>query len=142
MGRQYKIGPHQIKIEKVFPSGDWIKPGAIVIDCGINVGPPGPNGKSKILGDVEFNTAKTVASHITPVPGGVGPMTVAMLLQNTFDSAKIRLESSGKWTLTKLPLTLKSPVPADIEISRSQVPKDIDQLATEIGLLPSEVREF
>jgi methylenetetrahydrofolate dehydrogenase (NADP+)/methenyltetrahydrofolate cyclohydrolase len=60
--------------------GDWIKPGAVVIDVGINrVG-------TKLIGDVEFAKAAERASYITPVPGGVGPMTVAMLLRNTFDA--------------------------------------------------------
>lgn len=61
----------------------WIKPGAIVVDVGIN---RLPNGK--VVGDIEFETAKEVASYITPVPGGVGPMTVATLLQNTVLAAK------------------------------------------------------
>ncbi|HWU83102.1 MAG TPA: bifunctional methylenetetrahydrofolate dehydrogenase/methenyltetrahydrofolate cyclohydrolase FolD [Methylophilaceae bacterium] len=58
--------------------GEWIKPGAIVIDIGINRMPDG-----KLCGDVEFNVAKQRASWITPVPGGVGPMTVATLMENT-----------------------------------------------------------
>ena len=58
--------------------GDWIKPGAIVVDIGINRLPDG-----KLAGDVEFNIAKTRAAWITPVPGGVGPMTVATLMENT-----------------------------------------------------------
>jgi methylenetetrahydrofolate dehydrogenase (NADP+)/methenyltetrahydrofolate cyclohydrolase len=61
-----------------FIPGDWIKPGAIVIDVGINRGEDG-----KLRGDVEFDIAKTNASWITPVPGGVGPMTVATLMENT-----------------------------------------------------------
>jgi methylenetetrahydrofolate dehydrogenase (NADP+) / methenyltetrahydrofolate cyclohydrolase len=67
--------PHLIK-------GDWIKPGAIVIDVGIS---KLPNGK--IVGDVDFEETKKVASWITPVPGGVGPMTVATLMENTFYAA-------------------------------------------------------
>jgi methylenetetrahydrofolate dehydrogenase (NADP+)/methenyltetrahydrofolate cyclohydrolase len=64
--------------------GDWIKPGAVVIDVGINrVG-------GKLIGDVEFAAAERRASYITPVPGGVGPMTVAMLLRNTFDACCAR----------------------------------------------------
>lgn len=71
--------------------GEWIKPGAIVIDIGINRMPDG-----KLCGDVDFNVAKERASWITPVPGGVGPMTVATLMENTLmalelnESAKIR----------------------------------------------------
>lgn len=66
--------------------GDWIKPGAVVIDCGINVEEL-PDGKRKLRGDVHFETAKEKASYITPVPGGVGPMTVAMLIKNTLQQA-------------------------------------------------------
>lgn len=66
--------------------GDWIKEGAVVIDCGINVKELG-DGKKKLYGDVDFDEAQKVASYITPVPGGVGPMTVAMLIQNTFTQA-------------------------------------------------------
>jgi len=65
--------------------GEWIRDGAIVIDVGINrVG-------DKIVGDVEFEVAKEKASHITPVPGGVGPVTTAMLLRNTVEAAKMQL---------------------------------------------------
>ena len=63
--------------------GDWIKPGAVVIDVGVN---RLPNGK--LTGDVEFETANERASAITPVPGGVGPMTICMLLYNTLKAAK------------------------------------------------------
>lgn len=63
--------------------GKWIKPGAVVIDVGINRLPSG-----KLAGDVEFATARERASAITPVPGGVGPMTICMLLQNTYVSAR------------------------------------------------------
>ena len=66
--------------------GDWIKPGATVIDVGINRIET-ENGKSKLVGDVEFTTAKEIAGAITPVPGGVGPMTIACLLHNTLQQA-------------------------------------------------------
>ena len=62
--------------------GSWIGPGATVIDVGINR-IEGPDGQGKLVGDVEFDTAKDVAGAITPVPGGVGPMTIACLLRNT-----------------------------------------------------------
>jgi methylenetetrahydrofolate dehydrogenase (NADP+)/methenyltetrahydrofolate cyclohydrolase len=66
--------------------GDWIKPGAAVIDVGINrVAVPG--GKSKLVGDVAFAEAQGIAGAITPVPGGVGPMTIACLLRNTLIAA-------------------------------------------------------
>lgn len=68
-----------------FVKGEWIKPGAIVIDVGINRLPSG-----KLCGDVEFDAAAQRASWITPVPGGVGPMTIATLLQNTLDSCQSR----------------------------------------------------
>src|SRR5574337_537424 len=66
-----------------FVKGDWIKEGAIVIDVGINRMPDG-----KLVGDVDFDGASRKASFITPVPGGVGPMTIAMLLKNTVEAAK------------------------------------------------------
>lgn len=65
--------------------GDWIKPGATVIDVGINrvPAPERGEGKTRLVGDVDFETAKDIAGAITPVPGGVGPMTIACLLANT-----------------------------------------------------------
>jgi methylenetetrahydrofolate dehydrogenase (NADP+)/methenyltetrahydrofolate cyclohydrolase len=66
--------------------GEWVKPGAIVIDVGMNRGADG-----KLSGDVEFETAQERAAWITPVPGGVGPMTIAMLMQNTVLAAQARL---------------------------------------------------
>jgi methylenetetrahydrofolate dehydrogenase (NADP+)/methenyltetrahydrofolate cyclohydrolase len=67
--------------------GDWIKPGATVIDVGINRTPSPDGGKDKLVGDVAFHEAKEVAGAITPVPGGVGLMTVACLLVNTVRAA-------------------------------------------------------
>jgi methylenetetrahydrofolate dehydrogenase (NADP+)/methenyltetrahydrofolate cyclohydrolase len=69
-----------------FIRGDWVKPGATVIDVGINR-VPGADGKSKIVGDVCFAEAVKVAGAITPVPGGVGPMTIVCLLVNTLRAA-------------------------------------------------------
>ena len=66
--------------------GDWLKPGATVIDVGINR-VMGDDGKSRLVGDVDFASASLVAGAITPVPGGVGPMTIACLIRNTFVSA-------------------------------------------------------
>jgi len=66
--------------------GDWIKPGATVIDVGINRIPT-PDGKGRLVGDVDFDSAVEVAGAITPVPGGVGPMTIACLLLNTLTAA-------------------------------------------------------
>lgn len=68
--------------------GDWVKPGAIVIDVGINPVP----GTKKIRGDVDFDSAAEVAGAITPVPGGVGPMTIAMLMANTVKAAKMQMK--------------------------------------------------
>ena len=70
-----------------FVRGDWIKPGATVIDVGINRLPAG-NGKSRLVGDVAFDEVAAVAGHLTPVPGGVGPMTVACLMYNTLQEAR------------------------------------------------------
>lgn len=67
--------------------GDWIKPGATVIDVGINRVPAAEEGKTKLVGDVDFASAAEVAGAITPVPGGVGPMTIAVLLRNTIVAA-------------------------------------------------------
>jgi methylenetetrahydrofolate dehydrogenase (NADP+)/methenyltetrahydrofolate cyclohydrolase len=67
--------------------GDWIKPGATVIDVGINRVPGAEEGKTRLVGDVAFDEALQVASAITPVPGGVGPMTIAMLMRNTLVAA-------------------------------------------------------
>jgi methylenetetrahydrofolate dehydrogenase (NADP+)/methenyltetrahydrofolate cyclohydrolase len=70
--------------------GNWIKPGAVVIDVGINriAAPEKGEGKTRLVGDVDFNEAKDVAGAITPVPGGVGPMTIACLLDNTLRIAE------------------------------------------------------
>jgi len=69
--------------------GDWIRPGATVIDVGINR-VPGESGKTKLVGDVNFAEAMDVAGAVTPVPGGVGPMTIACLLANTLHAASAR----------------------------------------------------
>jgi len=66
-----------------FVRGDWVRPGSVVIDVGIN-----RNSEGKLVGDVEFEVARERAAFITPVPGGVGPMTVAMLLKNTVTAAR------------------------------------------------------
>ena len=68
---------------------DWVKPGAVVIDVGINrVDDETRKRGYRLVGDVDFDAVKEVAGHLTPVPGGVGPMTIAMLLQNTVQGAK------------------------------------------------------
>jgi methylenetetrahydrofolate dehydrogenase (NADP+)/methenyltetrahydrofolate cyclohydrolase len=68
-----------------FVKGEWLKPGAVVLDVGINRLPSG-----KVVGDVEFASAQERAGWITPVPGGVGPMTIAMLIQNTLEAYQFR----------------------------------------------------
>lgn len=71
--------------------GDWVKPGAAVIDVGINAVPDATKKSGqRLVGDVNFNEAREVASFITPVPGGVGPMTIAMLMKNTLRAAEIQ----------------------------------------------------
>jgi methylenetetrahydrofolate dehydrogenase (NADP+)/methenyltetrahydrofolate cyclohydrolase len=81
-------------------TGDWIKPGATVIDVGINrLVQTGE--KSRIVGDVDFASASLVAGAITPVPGGVGPMTVAMLLQNTLRCAQVNLAARARREIAK-----------------------------------------
>jgi methylenetetrahydrofolate dehydrogenase (NADP+)/methenyltetrahydrofolate cyclohydrolase len=67
--------------------GDWLKRGAVVIDVGINRVPDAAAGKARLVGDVAFGEARAVAGAITPVPGGVGPMTIACLLRNTVEAA-------------------------------------------------------
>ena len=64
-------------------TADMVKPGAVVIDVGMN-----RNDEGKLCGDVDFASVRGVASHITPVPGGVGPMTITMLLVNTLEAAE------------------------------------------------------
>jgi methylenetetrahydrofolate dehydrogenase (NADP+)/methenyltetrahydrofolate cyclohydrolase len=73
--------------------GDWIKPGATVIDVGINR-VAGEAGKTRLVGDVAFAEAVEIAGYITPVPGGVGPMTIACLLRNTLNAAKTAIRPS------------------------------------------------
>ena len=70
--------------------GDWLKPGATVIDVGINRVPAAEEGKTKLVGDVDFASARETVGAITPVPGGVGPMTIACLLYNTLEAAHRR----------------------------------------------------
>ena len=90
------VGPYRADLvvaaigKPEFVKGDWIKPGAIVIDVGINRIVK-PDGKGKLVGDVAYQEAAAVAGAITPVPGGVGPMTIACLLKNTVEAAQMQL---------------------------------------------------
>jgi len=125
-----------------FVKGDWIKPGAVVIDCGINAIPDATKKSGqRLIGDVDTAAAAKVASHITPVPGGVGPMTVAMLMQNTVRAAALAAEAQhkGAWGLEPLPLAPLSPVPSDIAVSRQQKPRPISELGADVGILRSEL---
>lgn len=80
-----------------FVKGEWLKPGCAVIDVGINAVDDATKKRGyRLVGDVDFEEAKRVAGAITPVPGGVGPMTIAMLLQNTLEGAKKILSDSKK----------------------------------------------
>ncbi len=74
-----------------FVPGDWIKPGAVVIDVGVNRVPADNEKGYRLVGDVKFDEAVEVASAITPVPGGVGPMTIAMLLRNTLTAFQLQV---------------------------------------------------
>eukprot|EP00117_Sycon_ciliatum_P012572 scpid28021/ scgid3538/ C-1-tetrahydrofolate synthase, cytoplasmic; Methylenetetrahydrofolate dehydrogenase; Methenyltetrahydrofolate cyclohydrolase; Formyltetrahydrofolate synthetase len=122
--------------------GDWLKPGCVVIDCGIHSVPDASKKSGKrLVGDVEFASASKVASHITPVPGGVGPMTVAMLMSNTVKCARaFSLKcQGGKWDIRYLGLNKLKPVPNDLSIAIAQTPKDVAEIARELGLLPTEI---
>lgn len=126
-----------------FVKGDWLKPGAVVIDVGINHIPDSTKKSGKrLVGDVEFSSAAKVASKITPVPGGVGPMTVAMLVQNVLNSAKRFAAENDHRHVKALPLDLKTPVPSDIAISRAQQPKKIREVAKEIGITEHELDQY
>ncbi|ODH16243.1 hypothetical protein ACO22_06371 [Paracoccidioides brasiliensis] len=126
-----------------FVKGSWLKPGVVVIDVGTNyIDDPTKKSGQRLVGDVEYSSAVEVASHITPVPGGVGPMTVAMLLQNVVNSARSYFEKQKDRHLTPLPLKLQTPVPSDIAISRAQRPKPITTVAAEIGIAPQELEPY
>lgn len=125
-----------------FVKGDWLKAGAVVIDVGTN-SVPDETKKSgyRLVGDVDYASAVDVASKITPVPGGVGPMTVAMLLRNVVDSATNYFDQQKARHITPLPLRLQHPVPSDIAVSRAQHPKHITKVAREIGIKAHELEQ-
>ena len=126
-----------------YVKADWVKEGAIVIDVGINYkeDPTAKNGK-RLVGDVAYEEVANKASFITPVPGGVGPMTVAMLCSNVYDAALIHAKKAHEHAFAPLELKPKEPVPSDIEISRSQKPKKITKVAKELGLIEHELEPF
>jgi len=126
-----------------FVQGDWLKPGAVVIDVGTNYIPDdSKKSGQRLVGDVDFDSAVEVASHITPVPGGVGPMTVAMLLQNVVEAATTYFDNLKARHITPLPVKLQQPVPSDIAVSRSQHPKHITQIAKEVGIAAHELEPY
>ncbi|KAH7193626.1 formate--tetrahydrofolate ligase-domain-containing protein [Fusarium flagelliforme] len=126
-----------------FVQGSWIKPGAVVIDVGTNFIPDSTKKSGqRLVGDVDYSAAVEVASAITPVPGGVGPMTVAMLMQNVVDATTWYFESQKLRKTIPLPLKLEDPVPSDIAVSRAQTPKDITRIAAEIGIAPHELEPY
>ncbi|KAF1813565.1 putative C-1-tetrahydrofolate synthase mitochondrial precursor [Eremomyces bilateralis CBS 781.70] len=126
-----------------FVQGEWLKPGAVVIDVGTNYIPDSTKKSGqRLVGDVDFESASQVVSAITPVPGGVGPMTVAMLLQNVVDAADAYFERQHQRHITPLPLKLERPIPSDIAISRSQIPKLIGLVAKEVGIAPHELEPY
>ncbi|KAI8823585.1 formate--tetrahydrofolate ligase-domain-containing protein [Fimicolochytrium jonesii] len=122
--------------------GSWLKPGVVVIDVGTNAVPDATKKAGiRWVGDVDFESASSVASAITPVPGGVGPMTVAMLIHNTVVSAARFLKGYQR-PVEYLKLNLKTPVPSDIDIAMAQTPKPVKVLAEELGLLSSELEMY
>ncbi|KAI5304863.1 tetrahydrofolate synthase, partial [Ascosphaera atra] len=126
-----------------FVTAEMLKPGVVVIDVGMNSIPDASKKSGqRLVGDVDYESAIQVASHITPVPGGVGPMTVAMLMKNVYVAAKHYTEKQKRRHVTPLPLELKTPVPSDIEISRAQTPKAITKLAAEVGIAPHELEPY
>lgn len=126
-----------------FVKGDWLKHGAVVIDVGTNYIPDeSKKSGQRLVGDVDFESAADVASKITPVPGGVGPMTVAMLLQNVIDAATTYFERQKARYIKPLPLKLVTPVPSDIAISRAQRPKPITTIAKEVGIASHELEPY
>ncbi|RXK42296.1 methylenetetrahydrofolate dehydrogenase (NADP) [Tremella mesenterica] len=126
-----------------FVLGEWLKPGCIVIDVGINYVPDSTKKSGqRLVGDVHFESASQVASYITPVPGGVGPMTVAMLMNNTFEAAKRTWRINRERKIIPLPLDVKENVPSDIEIATAQTPKPVAELAAEMGIQSDELESY
>lgn len=125
-----------------FVPGAWIKPGAVVIDVGTNYVPDASRKSGqRLVGDVDFDSAVQTAGAITPVPGGVGPMTVAMLMENVAISAERRSHEPAA-AVTRNPITPVTPVPSDIEVARSQRPKHIVTVASECGIRLSELEPY
>ena len=96
----------------------------------------------RLVGDVDYESASSVASHITPVPGGVGPMTVALLMVNTLKAAERIWDQARALRIKPLKLNVLEKVPSDIDISLAQTPKPVAQLAHEIGIRPDELELY
>ena len=153
-----------------FIKGDWLKPGCVVVDVGINaVDDKNAKRGYRLVGDVDYAAAVKVCSKITPVPGGVGPMTIAMLLRNTLRLAERHVsktedvgfsrttstndlsrddafgapENSKKGTVSPVPTDAAvrrvSPVPKDIEISQMCTPLPMAYVAERAGLVGDEL---
>ncbi|EUC62332.1 C-1-tetrahydrofolate synthase [Rhizoctonia solani AG-3 Rhs1AP] len=126
-----------------FVRGDMLRPGCVVIDVGINYLPDeSKKSGQRLVGDVHFESAAKVAGYITPVPGGVGPTTVALLMVNTLRSAEAIWAKERERRVTPLPLDIKQAVPSDIEIAMAQTPKDVAVLAKEIGIRETELESY
>jgi methylenetetrahydrofolate dehydrogenase (NADP+)/methenyltetrahydrofolate cyclohydrolase/formyltetrahydrofolate synthetase len=126
-----------------FVRGEWLKPRAIVIDVGTNYIPDASKKSGqRLVGDVHYESASKVASYITPVPGGVGPMTVAMLMHNTFEAAKRTWSTRRERKLVPLPLKMLEKVPSDIEIAVAQEPKLVATVAEEMGVQADELESY
>ncbi|KAH3899227.1 probable C-1-tetrahydrofolate synthase, cytoplasmic [Saccharomycodes ludwigii] len=126
--------------------GAWfseVNKNTVVIDVGTNyIEDSTKKSGVRCVGDVEFDKVAPLVKLITPVPGGVGPMTVAMLMENTLLAAKRSLNGDSSPKFEPLPLKLVKPVPSDFEISRNQKPKEITQVAYECGILPNELEPY
>jgi methylenetetrahydrofolate dehydrogenase (NADP+) / methenyltetrahydrofolate cyclohydrolase / formyltetrahydrofolate synthetase len=96
----------------------------------------------RLVGDVDYDSAVDIASMITPVPGGVGPMTICSVLQNVMIAAKRSYEESVSRKVEPLDLKLLQPVPSDIDIARAAMPKHVRTLAHEVGILDHELELY
>ncbi|CAB1340545.1 unnamed protein product [Coregonus sp. 'balchen'] len=130
--------------------GEWLKEVTINFSL-LNFDPdhltPTDDSKAsgtRVVGDVHYPSAKEKAGFITPVPGGVGPMTVAMLMENTVQSAKrfLKTYQPGKWNISYAKLKPQKPQPSDTAIAHSFTPKTIGRLAREVGLFSEEVELY
>ncbi|OMH82409.1 C-1-tetrahydrofolate synthase, cytoplasmic [Zancudomyces culisetae] len=126
-----------------FVKGSWIKEGAVVVDVGINaVDDSTKKSGYRMVGDVEYGEARKRASYITPVPGGVGPMTVAMLLQNTVEGAIRQFNERTKIRFRPTKLNLEVPVPSDSQIAGKVKPKLITGVAHELKIQTDELEQY